>query len=61
MNIDELRASFWRAVPNLRWRYVEGKRQNAYPADVRTAWVDYVDHMARSKAISDTLARNAIL
>lgn len=57
----QLRAAFWDAVPNLRWRYVKGKRQNSYPADVRMAWVDFVDHMARSKEITEKLAHRATL
>ena len=38
-----------------------GKRQNDYPADVRMAWVDYVDMLARSGEISAKLSNRVTL
>lgn len=35
--------------------------QNEYPADVRMAFVDYVDHLHRSGLISDSLSRRVTL
>ena len=54
-----VRAAFWRAHPHLT--RVKGQRQNRYPADVRAAWVDFVDHLARSGAISESLAQRVTL
>lgn len=36
--------------------YQKGKRQNDYPVDVRMAFGDYVDMLARSGVISEALA-----
>jgi hypothetical protein len=55
----ELRAQFWADHQHLTRK--PGKTQNDYPADVRMAWVDYVDHMQRSGMISDKLADRATL
>ena len=57
----ELRASFWRNSPHHRHEYTPGKRQNDYPADVRAAFVDYVDMAQRNIMISDDLADRASL
>ena len=56
-----LRRSFWLAHPALRHQYRSNKRQNQYPTDIRIAWCDYVDAMAREGAISDDLAARATL
>ena len=56
-----LRRSFWLAHPDLRHQYRSNKRQNQYPTDIRIAWCDYVDAMARDGAISDDLAARATL
>ncbi len=56
----ELRQFFWEAHP----QYTEGpasKRQNAYPCDVRMAWVDFVDCCHRDGSIRDSLANRATL
>jgi len=58
----QLRAAFWQA-----WISLHGptkgisKPQNEQPADIRCAWIDFVDSMARDKAISESLARRATL
>lgn len=36
-------------------------RQNSYPCDIRSAWCDFVDGMARNGNISEALAQRAIL
>jgi hypothetical protein len=53
-----VRAAFWNdlgvmGAPGTR---KPGKTQNNYPADVRMAWVDYVDMLQRSGEISEALA-----
>lgn len=57
--LTELRAAFWEAHPKLQRK---GRtKQNDYPADVRMAWCDYVEHMVRSNEISENLAQRATL
>lgn len=36
-------------------------RQNQYNADIRTAFVDYVDHLQKSGVISEKLAERVTL
>lgn len=55
---SDVRQSFWE---NHRWQPVRGKRQNDYPADVRMAFVDWVDYLHRAGIISDALARRVTL
>ena len=60
---SQIRGAFWRdldvmGAPDTR---KSGKRQNDYPADVRVAWVDYVDLLARSGEISQALAARVTL
>jgi hypothetical protein len=63
----ELRDSFWQAHPALSrgWKSVNGHgrpmTQNEYPTDTRLAWIDYVEAMQRSGAISEALADRATL
>jgi len=67
MNIKELRASFWRDHPAFKRKAIGAPgtmrpaSQNEYPADIRCAWVDYVDAMARGGQISDRVAQSATL
>ena len=57
-----LRTAFWRSAPDsMRSQRRTRKTQNEYNADIRSAWVDYVDHMHRSGYISDRLANQATL
>ena len=56
-----LRRQFWLDHPSLRPQYRSAKRQNEYPTDIRIAWCDYVDAMARDGNISDALACRATL
>ena len=53
-----LRAAFWDCTD---FRRIPGYRQNSYPVDVRMAWVDFVDAMARDCQISPSLASRVIL
>lgn len=55
----DLRAAFWEAHPQYKRR--PGWVQNHYPVDVRIAWCDFVDNMARSGEISEALAQRATL
>ena len=56
-----LRRQFWLDHPSLRPQYRSAKRQNDYPTDIRIAWCDYVDAMAREGCISADLAARATL
>lgn len=70
--LSELRAQFWEQHPTYKRKTVSkvssnGKKfykyadQNDYPADVRMAWVFFVDNMQRSGEISEALAWKATL
>lgn len=58
-NQKDLRDAFWAAHPELTRK--GNQKQNAYPADTRVAWVEYVDHMQRDGQISEALAERATL
>jgi len=55
----EIRAEFWRNNPQFK-RHA-GWKQNQYPADVRQAFCDFVEHLNRSGMISDALAERTTL
>ena len=60
---DQVREAFW-ADAGLRlgnFRYTKSKRQNEYPTDVRVAFVDYVESLARDGQISEKLAQRVTL
>lgn len=53
---------FWLEMPPAIRRYqVRGKRQNDYPADVRAAWVDWVDAAQKGGRMSEALASEVTL
>ena len=61
----EVRRAFWEDVGDamlggyaVRWR---NRRQNEQPADIRCAFVDYVDSLARDGTISEALAARVTL
>lgn len=59
---DDARRAFWAQMPwAIRRHYVRCIRQNAYPADVRVAWCDWVDAAARDGLLSEELARTVTL
>ena len=64
----EIRAAFWAAHPTAdRRRYPardwtrEDKSTRDYCTDTRCAYVDFVDYLARSGQITETLAARATL
>lgn len=67
MNQRQLRTQFWLDHPKFRRQStgtpgkMRPKTQNEYPADVRMAFVDYVDRMERDGQISRAVAENATL
>jgi hypothetical protein len=52
----QIRAAFYAENPTAKRR-----AQNDQPADIRTAFVDFVDYLHRAKLISDALANRATL
>jgi hypothetical protein len=61
-NATQVRDAFWHTF------YVEGKprgwrwqRQNDLPCDVRIAFIEYVDHLARNGDISPRMAESITL
>ena len=59
--LTQLRTSFWQAHPEHKESFRKTYRQNQYNATIRTAWVDYVDNLARDGIISEKLANRATL
>lgn len=57
----EVRSAFWSRHTELRHLRQSKKRQNEYPADVRMAFVAYVDELARDGSISESLASRVTL
>lgn len=64
----QIRAAFWAAHPTAdRRRYPtrdwtrEDNTSRDYCTDTRCAFVDFVDHLARSGEISETLAQRVTL
>lgn len=58
-----VRESFWHNCGSsmAESRGSASKRQNEYPADVRMAFVDYVDMLARDGDITEALAHRVTL
>lgn len=56
---SDVRDEFWAQHP--QYRRHGRKPQNSYPADVRCAFVDFVDHLARNGKISEQLAERVTL
>lgn len=61
IRIVEVRRAFWRENPELWRHYRAGRRQNAYPADVRVAFVEWVDALERAGRITEGLASRVTL
>jgi hypothetical protein len=57
----QVRESFWEAFPQYASERRTGKRQNDYRADIRMAFVDYVDMLSRDGTISEKLALRVTL
>lgn len=53
-----LRRAFREAHPSLNYKRY---RNGSYPVDTRCAWVDWIDHLARSGTITEQLAQRATL
>ena len=56
--VAQMRQAFWNDHHFVRHA---GWTQNQYPTDVRVAWVDFVDYLARDGRISEPLAQRATL
>lgn len=56
-----VRAEFWRAHSQFRRLYDLNRRQNQYPCDVRCAFCDFVDMLAREGRITEALASKVTL
>lgn len=70
MNLTELRKRFWQDNPQFKRVAIPVKNrsdmyttcpQNRYNATIRSAWVEYVDYMARSGQITEKLAESVTL
>lgn len=66
MNITRartIRSEFWRIHPELSRRRIRDYSGSGlmYPADVRVAFCDFVDFLARSGYISERLAQSVTL
>jgi hypothetical protein len=57
-----LRDSFWNNCGSrISNYYIEGRSQNDYPGEVRSAFVDYVDMLSKDGDISAALADRVTL
>jgi hypothetical protein len=59
--ISEVRKSFWLTFTEFKSEYRAKKRQNSYNATIRSAFVDYVDSLAKDGTISYKLANRVTL
>lgn len=60
----QIRAAFWQAhphFPNRRRRAWDKATPLVYPATIRCAFVDFIDHLEKSGQISTALAQRATL
>jgi hypothetical protein len=61
-NQTEVRDAFWNVFcVNGKPKEYQGKRQNDLPADVRMAFVDFVDYLQKSGEITESLASKVTL
>jgi hypothetical protein len=58
---DQIRAAFWDSHIIFQQRYSRHLRQNQYGTDIRQAFVNFVDSLARSGEISEALASRVTL
>ena len=59
--IQGIRESFWLSHHQYSNQFRMKKRQNDYCADIRMAFSDYVDYLAKSGEITEKLANRATL
>ena len=60
-NQKAIRAAFWESVPQYVALRRSRKTQNDYPADVRAAFIDFVDALEKSGELSEGLAARVTL
>ena len=56
MTFKEIRSNFWDLYPEFQNEYRCRKKQNEYNATIRTAFVDYIDHLAKDGIITNNQA-----
>ena len=56
MSFKEIRSNFWDLHPEFKNEYKYRKKQNDYNATIRTAFVDYIDHLAKDGIITNSQA-----
>lgn len=56
---QQVRRAFW--DEHTQYQRDGNRPQNRYPADVRAAWVAYVDMLARDGTITEALAQRVTL
>lgn len=59
--ISAVRAAFWNVHPQFSSEYRKTYRQNDYNATIRSAFVDFVDHLQKDGQISEKLAYRVTL
>ena len=57
----EIRQMFWHSFPEFKNEYRVNKKQNDYPADIRVAFVDFIDHLFKNGQISEKLTNKITL
>ena len=59
--ITEVRRAFWDAHPQFKSEYRKTWKQNQYKADIRMAFVDYIDFLQKDGQITEKLAYRVTL
>jgi hypothetical protein len=57
----QVRAAFWEQHPEFKSEYRKTYRQNQYNATIRTAFVNWVDHLMKDGIISESLSNRVTL
>ena len=57
----ELRKKFWEEHEHLLDVRITTKYENVFTVDIRTAFVDWIDHLQKSGVISEKLAQRSTL
>ncbi len=58
----QIRRAFWEQHPEMAGHWTKDRDgKKLYPCDIRCAFVDFVDHLARDRTISEALASRVTL
>lgn len=61
MSFKEIRSNFWVLHPEFKNEYRGRKKQNEYNATIRSAFVEYIDNLAKDGIITNSQASRITL